>query len=58
VLTDAGFNRLCRAWPTHLASVRRHMIDHLHDLDLPALTAAVQRFATGTHCASTEDEPR
>lgn len=57
VLTDAGFDRLCRAWPAHLASVRRHMIDHLHDLDLPALTAAVQRFATGPQCPSTEDEP-
>ena len=57
VLTDAGHDLLSRAWPTHLASVRRHMFDHLHGLDLPALTAAVQRFATGTQCAGTEHEP-
>jgi DNA-binding MarR family transcriptional regulator len=57
VLTDTGLDRLRRAWPTHLASVRRHLIDYLHDLDLPALTAAVQRFAAGTQCASTGDEP-
>jgi DNA-binding MarR family transcriptional regulator len=57
VLTDAGLDRLRRAWPTHLASVRRHLIDHLHDLELPTLTAAVQQFATGTQCASTENEP-
>jgi DNA-binding MarR family transcriptional regulator len=48
VLTDTGLNRLRRAWPAHLASVRRHMIDHLHGLDLPTLTAAVQRFAAGS----------
>ncbi|HYZ56498.1 MAG TPA: MarR family transcriptional regulator [Streptosporangiaceae bacterium] len=57
VLTDAGLDLLRRAWPTHLASARRHMFDHLHGLDLPALTAAVQRFATGTQCAGTEHEP-
>jgi DNA-binding MarR family transcriptional regulator len=51
VLTDAGLERLERAWPTHLASVRRHLMDHLADLDLPAVTAAVQRFASGTPCA-------
>ena len=47
VLTDAGLARLERAWPTHLASVRRHIMDHLGELDLPALTAALQRFASG-----------
>jgi DNA-binding MarR family transcriptional regulator len=46
VLTDAGLGRLRRAWPTHLASVRRHMMDHLRELDLPVVTAALQRFAT------------
>jgi hypothetical protein len=25
VLTDAGLERLRRAWPTHLASMRRHV---------------------------------
>ena len=51
VLTDAGLMRLRRAWPTHLASVRRHLMDHLRDLDLPAVTAAVQQFAAGA-CAA------
>jgi DNA-binding MarR family transcriptional regulator len=48
VLTDAGLEWLRRAWPTHLASVRRHMMDHLGELDLPAVTAALQRFASDT----------
>ena len=57
VLTDAGLDRLRRAWPTHLASVRRHVIDHLSDVDLPALTAALQRFAAGTETQCELDEP-
>jgi DNA-binding MarR family transcriptional regulator len=48
VLTDAGLGRLGRAWPTHLASVRRHMMDHLTELDLPVVTAALERFASDT----------
>lgn len=51
VLTDAGFARLEQAWPTHLASVRRHMMDHLSDVDLGAVTAALHKFATEA-CAS------
>jgi DNA-binding MarR family transcriptional regulator len=46
VLTDAGLDRLKRAWPTHLASVRRQMMDHLGELDLPALTGALKDFAS------------
>jgi DNA-binding MarR family transcriptional regulator len=57
VLTDAGFDRLRRAWPTHLASVRRHVIDHLRDIDLPAVTAAVQCFATSPSCPPARHEP-
>lgn len=45
VLTDAGFARLQRAWPTHLASVRRHVMDHLQSLDLKAFAAAVSDIA-------------
>ena len=45
VLTDAGLERLRQAWPTHLASVRRHIFDHLDDVDVPAFTTALQRFA-------------
>jgi DNA-binding MarR family transcriptional regulator len=45
VLTEAGLEQLRQAWPTHLASVRRHVIDHVQSLDLPTLTAALQCFA-------------
>ena len=41
VLTEAGFRRLERAWPTHLASVRRHVMDHLSDLDLAGFAKAM-----------------
>ena len=58
VLTDAGLDRLRRAWPTHLASVRRHMMDHLSELDLSAVTAALQRFASGTPCADPQQAER
>ncbi|MEU8006772.1 MarR family winged helix-turn-helix transcriptional regulator [Catellatospora sp. NPDC049111] len=46
VLTDAGHARLTEAWPTNLASVRRHFLDHLTGLDLKALAAALQDVAT------------
>jgi DNA-binding MarR family transcriptional regulator len=45
VLTDAGLARLQRAWPAHLASVRRHIFDHLGDIDLRALAAALDAMA-------------
>jgi DNA-binding MarR family transcriptional regulator len=51
VLTDAGLERLRQAWPTHLASVRRHVFEHLDDVDVPAFAAALQRFATHTEHA-------
>ena len=46
VLTYRGLKRLQQAWPTHLASVRRHIVDHLGDLDLPQLAQALQRLGT------------
>ncbi|HZE30513.1 MAG TPA: MarR family winged helix-turn-helix transcriptional regulator [Actinoallomurus sp.] len=46
VLTDAGLTRLEEAYPTHLASVRRHVIDHLGDIDLVKLAEALRRFGT------------
>jgi DNA-binding MarR family transcriptional regulator len=46
VLTDAGLARLQQAWPTHLASVRRHVFDHLGELDLCSLAHALQSIAT------------
>ena len=46
VLTDAGLARLEKAYPTHLASTRRHITDHLGELDLKRLADALWRFAT------------
>ncbi|WP_328885030.1 MarR family winged helix-turn-helix transcriptional regulator [Streptomyces sp. NBC_00316] len=45
VLTDSGLARLERAWPTHLTSLRRHLVDHFSDQDLTQLTATLQRVA-------------
>jgi len=41
VLTPAGLDRLQQAWPVHLASVRRHVMDHLDGIDLTAFARAV-----------------
>jgi len=45
VLTEAGLTRLQQAWPTHLASVRRHIFDHLEGLDLAKLAVAFNAIA-------------
>ena len=45
VLTPAGLQRLQEAWPTHVASVRRHVLDHLAGLDLDAFADAVGQIA-------------
>ena len=50
VLTDAGLERLRQAWPTHLNSVRRHILDHLNAVHLPAVTTALEHFAAGAQC--------
>ncbi len=42
VLTAAGLARLERAWPSNLASVRRHFLDHLEGVDLARLARALQ----------------
>jgi DNA-binding MarR family transcriptional regulator len=47
VLTDDGLERLVTAYPTHLESVRRNVIDHLAGLDLAAFAHALQQFAGG-----------
>jgi DNA-binding MarR family transcriptional regulator len=52
VLTDAGLARLEEAYPANLASVRRHVIDHLGEIDLARLAEALRRIA-----ASAEDGP-
>jgi DNA-binding MarR family transcriptional regulator len=46
VLTDAGLARVEQAWPTNLASVRRHFLDHLEGIDLARLARAIQRVGT------------
>lgn len=46
LLTDAGLARLEEAWPSNLASVRRHFLDHLGGLDLDKLAAALHNVAT------------
>ncbi|MEU6546719.1 MarR family winged helix-turn-helix transcriptional regulator [Streptomyces sp. NPDC046859] len=46
ILTDEGFARLEAAWPSNLASVRRHFLDHLTGLDLGQLAAALRNIAT------------
>ena len=57
VLTDVGLERLQKAWPAHLASVRRHVMDHLDEIDLPAMTAAIERFASEAHCPGVPTPP-
>jgi DNA-binding MarR family transcriptional regulator len=46
-LTDAGFARLEAAYPRHLEGVRRHVMDHLEDLDLAKFAEAVGNMAAG-----------
>lgn len=46
LLTDTGFARLEAAWPTNLASVRRHFLDHLAGLDLKELAKALRNVGT------------
>jgi len=45
VLTDAGLARLEQAWPAHLASARRHLLDYLGDVDLCRLAIALNNIA-------------
>jgi DNA-binding MarR family transcriptional regulator len=44
-LTDAGFAALEAAYPRHLEGVRRHVIDHLSDVDLAKFAEAVGDMA-------------
>ncbi|MGO9028173.1 MAG: MarR family winged helix-turn-helix transcriptional regulator [Acidimicrobiales bacterium] len=43
-LTGRGLERLERAYPAHLASARRHVIDHLAGFDLEELSKAFMRI--------------
>ena len=46
VLTDAGWERLKAAAPTHLRGVREHFVDLLDEDELATLAAALRRIAT------------
>ncbi|MFE2089925.1 MarR family winged helix-turn-helix transcriptional regulator [Streptomyces sp. NPDC059460] len=46
VLTEVGLARLDQAWPTHLSSVRRHLVDHFRGQGLTQLTATLRHVAT------------
>jgi DNA-binding MarR family transcriptional regulator len=46
VLTPAGMERLKQAWPSHLAAVRRHVMDHLGNVDLVALADALAEIGS------------
>src|SRR5215475_909686 len=45
ILTAAGLARLEKAYPTHLAGVRKYVMDHLANIDLSAFTEAMSGMA-------------
>ncbi|WP_073502526.1 MarR family winged helix-turn-helix transcriptional regulator [Actinacidiphila paucisporea] len=45
VLTEAGLDALEDSWPIHLASVRRHVLDHIPEEDLTRLAEVMKRIA-------------
>jgi DNA-binding MarR family transcriptional regulator len=45
VLTAAGRTSLAQARPAYLASIRRHIFDHVDDVGLESLTAAMDHIA-------------
>jgi DNA-binding MarR family transcriptional regulator len=45
VLTDAGLTRLEQSVPDHVASLRRHLFDHLEGVNLKAIGDAFERVA-------------
>ncbi|MEU7305501.1 MarR family transcriptional regulator [Streptomyces sp. NPDC007206] len=45
VLTSAGWTRLKQAWPTNLASVRRHIFSRLEGCDVAAAARVLERIA-------------
>ncbi|MEV6665361.1 MarR family winged helix-turn-helix transcriptional regulator [Streptomyces nigra] len=44
-LTDEGWERLKLAWPTNLASVRRHIFSRLEGCDIAAAARVLERIA-------------
>jgi len=53
VLTDAGLAGLEHARATHAASIRRHLIDHLGDIDLDGLARSLESIASSAGSAPT-----
>jgi DNA-binding MarR family transcriptional regulator len=47
VLTDRGFDKLLEAYPTHLASVRRHLFDRCSSSDVAAIGRAFRAIRKG-----------
>ncbi|MFC4505160.1 MULTISPECIES: MarR family winged helix-turn-helix transcriptional regulator [Streptomyces] len=45
VLTSAGRTQLKQAWPTNLASARRHIFSRLDDCDVAAAAKVLERIA-------------
>ncbi|MFD4612240.1 MarR family winged helix-turn-helix transcriptional regulator [Streptomyces sp. NPDC058440] len=45
VITTAGWTQLKQAWPTNLASVRRHVFSRLEGCDIAAATEVLERIA-------------
>ncbi|MFG2356488.1 MarR family winged helix-turn-helix transcriptional regulator [Streptomyces sp. NPDC048521] len=47
VLTSSGWTCLKQAWPTNLASVRRHIFSRLEGCDVAAAARVLERIAAG-----------
>ncbi|MFD9006855.1 MarR family winged helix-turn-helix transcriptional regulator [Streptomyces sp. NPDC059582] len=45
VLTGSGWTQLKQAWPTNLASVRRHIFSRLEGCDIAAAAEVLERIA-------------
>jgi DNA-binding MarR family transcriptional regulator len=58
LLTPAGLKRLEDAYPTHLWSTRRRIIDHFAGTDLPGLTEALDRIGCGGETPAFLEQPR
>ena len=46
-LTTAGLSRLRQAYPSHLASARRHVLNHLAPSQIPAVGNALRSIVIG-----------
>jgi DNA-binding MarR family transcriptional regulator len=53
VLTAAGLKRYHHATPTHTASLRRYLFDHLEGIDLDILAGALQRITAAANHRTT-----